>query len=82
MQRDCAHLAHPDTRTCVGRPRVTLFLGGATYVWYTAATSLSLSYTTSESTQFAIMIPSAVLLGLGAGSLWTAQGCVHAAKPW
>ena len=58
--------------------RVALFLGGATYVWYTAATSLALTFAETAdpnvNDQLLLMIPSAILLGVGAAVLWTAQG--------
>ena len=54
---------------------VALFVGGATYVWYTAATSLALTLADQGAqAQLMLMVPSAILLGAGAATLWTSQG--------
>ena len=47
-------------------------------MWYTAATSLALTFAETAdpnvNDQLLLMIPSAILLGVGAAVLWTAQG--------
>lgn len=60
--------------------RLSLILGGLTYVWYVIANVLALKYEGDEAVQFAVMIPAAALLGVGASTIWTAEGCAHRSR--
>ena len=51
--------------------RLTLLLGGSTYVLYVGA---FLSYNHTEAPTFAII--AGAILGIGAALLWTAQGAI------